>query len=119
MSFYSRCRSLPQRFRLVLSSFMQRDDLPFADVLLEAMIEQAFADADADFAREDALGFLVTGARQGGIALVPDGGRACQRAVDVVGQAGLLGQHGRVLPGAGQAAGGDHWTVEHRRGRRL
>ena len=53
MSFYARCRSLPQRFRLVLSSFMQRDDLPFADVLPEAMIEQAFADADADFARED------------------------------------------------------------------
>jgi putative transposase len=53
MSFYSGCRSLPQRFRLVLSSFMQRDDLPFAEVLPEAMIEQAFADADADFARED------------------------------------------------------------------
>jgi len=53
MSFYARCRSLPQRFRLVLSSFMQRDDLPFAEVLPEAMIEQAFADADADFAQED------------------------------------------------------------------
>jgi hypothetical protein len=51
MSFYSSCRGLPQRFRLILSSFMQRDDLPFAQALPEATIEQAFADADADFAQ--------------------------------------------------------------------
>jgi Transposase DDE domain len=51
MSFYSTKRALPQRFRLILSSFMQQDNLPFADVLPEATIEQAFADADADFAQ--------------------------------------------------------------------
>ena len=50
MSFYSSCRGLPQRFRLMLSSFTQRDDLAFASVLPEAAIEQAFVDADADFA---------------------------------------------------------------------
>jgi putative transposase len=33
------------RFRLILSSFLQRPDLPFADVLSEEAIEQAFADA--------------------------------------------------------------------------
>jgi putative transposase len=50
MSFYSSCRGLPQCFRLILSSFMQRDDLAFASVLPEAAIEQAFADAEVDFA---------------------------------------------------------------------
>ena len=32
---------------------MQRDDLPFARALPEATIEQAFADADADFAQDE------------------------------------------------------------------
>jgi putative transposase len=50
MSFYTSCRGLPRRFRLILSSFMQRDDLAFAQALPEATIEQVFADADADFA---------------------------------------------------------------------
>jgi putative transposase len=53
MSFYSSGRGLPQRFRLILSSFMQQDSLPFADVLPEETIEQAFADADADFAQDE------------------------------------------------------------------
>lgn len=51
MSFYSSGRGLPRRFGLILSSFMQRDDLAFAQALPEATIEQAFADADADFAQ--------------------------------------------------------------------
>jgi len=33
------------RFRLILSSFLQHSGLPFADVLPEETIEQAFADA--------------------------------------------------------------------------
>jgi hypothetical protein len=33
------------RFRLILSSFLQHSGLPFADVLPEEAIEQAFADA--------------------------------------------------------------------------
>jgi len=44
--------SLP-RFRLVLSSFMQHDGLPFADVLSEERIQQAFDDARATFGRDD------------------------------------------------------------------
>jgi len=56
MSFYASGQSLPRRFRLVLSSFMQHDGLPFAQVLPEPMIQQAFADAEADFAEdEDAI----------------------------------------------------------------
>jgi hypothetical protein len=38
---------------MVLSSFMQHAGLPFAEVLPEATIEQAFADADAEFAKYD------------------------------------------------------------------
>src|SRR5258708_32494 len=53
MSFYSSCRALPRRFRLVLCSFMQHDGLPFAEVLPEETIERAFADADAEFAKYD------------------------------------------------------------------
>jgi hypothetical protein len=53
MSFYSSCRGLPQRFRLIRSSFMQQDGLAFAEVLPEETIEQAFADADADFAQDE------------------------------------------------------------------
>jgi putative transposase len=53
MSFYSSGRTLPQRFRLILSSFMQQDSLPFAQVLPEQTIQQAFADAEADFAQDE------------------------------------------------------------------
>jgi len=53
MSFYSSCCGLPQRFRLILSSFMQQDGLPFAQVLPAATIERAFADANADFAKDE------------------------------------------------------------------
>jgi putative transposase len=53
MSSYPSRRTLPQRFRLMLSSFMQHDSLPFADVLPEETIQQAFADAEADFAQDE------------------------------------------------------------------
>ena len=56
MSFYRRGRLLPHRFRLVLSSFLQHDGLPFADVLGEEQIQQAFDDEQASFAQdEDAI----------------------------------------------------------------
>ena len=42
MPFYQHAKSLPQRFRLVLSSFMQHSDLPFKDTLSEEKIQQAF-----------------------------------------------------------------------------
>ena len=53
MSLYQHARALPQRFRLVLSSFLQHDDLPFATVLPEETIQQAFDEEDSVFAEDD------------------------------------------------------------------
>jgi putative transposase len=53
MPFYQHAKSLPQRFRLVVSSFMQHAGLPFASVLPEETIQQAFEEAESDFAQED------------------------------------------------------------------
>ena len=53
MSFYKQTRSLQKRFRLILASFLQRPDLPFADVLPEQSIEKAFDDEDATFAEDE------------------------------------------------------------------
>jgi Transposase DDE domain len=50
VSFYNHARPLPERFRLVLASFLQRPGLPFADSLPEEAIEKAFDDEDASFA---------------------------------------------------------------------
>jgi len=56
MSFYKQARSLPERFRLVLSSFLQQPGLPFADALPEEAIQKGFDDEDAGFAEgEDAV----------------------------------------------------------------
>lgn len=56
MSFYQGTKTLPGRFRLVLSSFLQEDGLPFADVLPEEKIEAAFREEGATFAQdEDAI----------------------------------------------------------------
>jgi len=53
MSLYRQSRLLPNRFRLILSSFLQRPGLPFSDVLPEQSIEKAFDDEDATFAEEE------------------------------------------------------------------
>jgi hypothetical protein len=53
MPFYQHAKSLPQRFRLVLSSFMQHDDLPFKDTLSEETIQEAFEEEDALFAQDE------------------------------------------------------------------
>lgn len=50
MSSYGQLRSLPRRFRLVLTSFLQRPGLPFADALSEEAIRKAFDDENASFA---------------------------------------------------------------------
>ncbi len=50
MSLYKQARSLPKRFRLVLTSFLQRPGLPFADALTEEAIQKAFDQEDATFA---------------------------------------------------------------------
>jgi len=53
MSFYRPGRSLPHRFRLVQASFLDAEGLPFADVLPEAAIQQAFDEEGVDFAQEE------------------------------------------------------------------
>jgi putative transposase len=53
MSFYGQPRTLSKRFRLILASFLQRPDLPFADVLPERAIEKAFDDGNATFADDE------------------------------------------------------------------
>ena len=53
MSLFTSRHLLPRRFRLVLDSFLQHDDLAFADVLPEAEIQAAFDAHDANFAQED------------------------------------------------------------------
>jgi len=53
MSFSISRRSLPQRFLLVLTSFLQKPGLAFADVLSEERIQQAFDDENVAFAQED------------------------------------------------------------------
>jgi hypothetical protein len=53
MSFYHPDRSLPRRFGVIQASFLQSEGLPFADVLPEEEIQQAFADAGVDFAQEE------------------------------------------------------------------
>ena len=53
MPFYQQSPSLQQRFRFALSSFMQQDGLPFADVLTEEKIQHAFDDEGVSFAQGD------------------------------------------------------------------
>lgn len=53
MSFYQGRKLLPQRFRLILASVLQTDGLPFADVLGEAEIRDAFDEHNVAFAQEE------------------------------------------------------------------
>jgi len=56
MAFYTHPQSLPQRFRLVLSSFLQHSGLPFANVLDADRIQQTFEEEQACFGEgEDAI----------------------------------------------------------------
>ena len=50
MSFYKPSHTLPARFRLILTSFLQRPGLPFADALPEEAIQKAFNDEEGRFA---------------------------------------------------------------------
>jgi putative transposase len=51
MSFRIFGRSMPHRFRLVLDSFLQDDGLPFADVMSEQEIQEAFDAEGVAFAQ--------------------------------------------------------------------
>lgn len=53
MSLYHGCQSLPRRFRLLLSSFMQKEGLPFAEVLSEKQIQDAFDQEEVAFAQDE------------------------------------------------------------------
>ena len=53
MSFTPSRRLLPQRFLLVLRSFLQQDGLPFTEALPEAKIQQAFDDAEIHFGTDE------------------------------------------------------------------
>jgi putative transposase len=53
MSSYRSGQAGQPQFRLVASSFMQHDGLPFADALPEEAIQQAFDDAGVSFAEDD------------------------------------------------------------------
>jgi hypothetical protein len=53
MSFSSSRHFLPQRFLLVLTSFLQKPGLAFADLLPEEKIQQAFDEENVTFAEED------------------------------------------------------------------
>ncbi|MBC8374087.1 MAG: IS4 family transposase [Planctomycetes bacterium] len=50
MSFYQTPTSLPRRFRLVLDSFLRKAGLPFADVLSQEQVEEAFDEQGVRFA---------------------------------------------------------------------
>ena len=83
MSLYAQSRSLTRRFRLVLASFLQHPDLPFADVLSEQSIQKAFDDEDASFAEDDDAVYTpaVTLWASLSQALYKDGHRSCVAAV--------------------------------------
>jgi hypothetical protein len=53
MSFYHNSPNLSRRFNLVLSTFLQKDGLHFAEALPEARIQEAFDAEGVDFAQED------------------------------------------------------------------
>jgi len=53
MAFYQKDPCLSRRFRLVQTSFLQEEGLPFAAVLPEERIEEAFSQAGAEFAQEE------------------------------------------------------------------
>jgi DDE family transposase len=53
VSFCTSARALPQRFQLVLTSFLQKSGLAFAHVLPEENIQAAFDDEGVAFAQEE------------------------------------------------------------------
>lgn len=53
MSFYHNLPIVSRRFRLVSSSFLQKDGLHFAEALPEARIQEAFDAEGVDFAQDD------------------------------------------------------------------
>ena len=53
VSFSIFARSLPRRFGVVLTSFLQRPGLAFADALPEDRIQAAFVAENVDFAQQD------------------------------------------------------------------
>ena len=74
MSLRTSPGGLPRRFRVVQQSFLQRDDLAFAEVLSEQDIQAAFDAEGVTFAQEP--GNIYTPTRKG------DGGHFCGASVE-------------------------------------
>ena len=53
MSLYPASPGLSRRFRLVHASFLEKDGLPFADVLPAERIEAVFAEAGVAFPEDE------------------------------------------------------------------
>ncbi|MCH7885650.1 MAG: IS4 family transposase [Planctomycetes bacterium] len=53
MLLYHKVGSTPRRFRLLLTSFLQRPGLPFADALPEEAIQEAFDREDVSFGNDE------------------------------------------------------------------
>ncbi len=53
MSVYPNSPCLSRRFRLVHASFLEKDGLPFAEVLPAERVEEIFAEAGVDFASDE------------------------------------------------------------------
>lgn len=53
MAFYPHTAALPERFRLILASFLQQPGLAFAHVLPEERVQQAFDEQGVVFAQEE------------------------------------------------------------------
>ena len=128
MLLYHKVGSTPRRFRLLLTSFLQRPGLPFADALPEEAIQKAFDQEGVSFGNdEDAVytpaitlwAFLSQ-------VLFKEEHRSCVAAVARVAvllvalkRGGLLQQQRRLLPSTEQAAPEDHSAGDGRSGRRL
>ena len=128
MSFSTSVRSLPRRFGVVLTSFLQQPGLAFAHVLPEDRIQAAFDEQGVAFAQEEdevytppiALWALLSQ------VLFKEEQRSCAAAVSRVvvllvalSTTAAVGQYRRLLPGAGQVARVGHSPVGLRGGRRL
>ena len=114
MSFYLSSAAPPHQFRLILSSFQQAADLPFAEVLSEAEIARACADEGVEFGSDPDDIYtpaLVLWAFLSQMLFKEEqlqlrGGRcAGHRVAHRIGPAGSVAQYGRRLQGAPEADG--------------
>jgi hypothetical protein len=97
MSWSHFARSWPQRFSLILASFLQKPGLPFSDVLSEEEIQAAFDAQGASFAQGDDAVYTPAVTLWAFLSQVffKDEQRSCQAAVARV--ATLMGARGKKI----------------------